>query len=57
MAARGGVRDLLFTATYIGLSQERFQLQNPARGVCAAFDAAFAKLLWPLVNPLSDNFK
>jgi len=44
-----GERDLpLNSATAI--SQERLQLQSPAFSVCGAFDAAFAKLLWPLVE-------
>jgi len=42
-------RDLLLNSATAYISRERLQLEFCAGSVCGAFDAAFAKLLWPLV--------
>jgi len=48
-----GSRDLLLNSATAYISQELLQLQSLAHTVCAlcgVFDAAIAKLLWPLVT-------
>jgi len=45
-----GSRDILLNYVTAYISPERLQLESPARAMCGAFDAAFAKLLWPLVT-------